>query len=115
MAIRKCPKCLAVVPPGETAANSDALVCPGCQGPLEVAGISRHVAIWPALAAGFGAWTLTTGDPGMLGWVKPVLYPFLAFSFTAGIITMFFADLRPREAAPEPVLDPGAGHGRSHH
>ncbi len=115
MAIRKCPKCLAVVPAGEAAAYSDALVCPGCGGPLEVAGISRHVAVWPALAAGAAAWMFTGESAGMLGWAAPVLYSFLAFSVCAGVLTMFLADLRVREAPPEPHAGASGGSGHTHH
>jgi hypothetical protein len=120
MAIRKCPRCLAVVPAGEAAAYSDTLVCPGCQSPLEVAGISRHVAIWPAMAVGAFVWTLTSDSSGSLGWAAPVLYSFLAFGATAGLLTMFLADLRGREAgsdAPVNAGSHGGGHGgaRGHH
>lgn len=116
MAIRKCPWCLAVVSAGETAAYSDTLVCPGCQSPLEVAGISRHVAIWPAIAAGAFVGTLSSNNSGSLGWAAPVLYSFLAFGATAGLLTMFLADLRGREAVPSPpaqAAGPSGGHG--HH
>lgn len=115
MAVRRCPKCLAVIPAGEPAAFSDAMECPGCKTRLEVATGSRMLASWMGLAAGFVVWRLTRGSAATLGWTLPVVYSFLAFSIVSALATMFTADLRikPAEAASEPAA--ASGHGSAHH
>jgi hypothetical protein len=117
VAVRRCPKCLAVIPAGEPAAYSDAMECPSCKTSLEVAAGSRMLATWMGLGAGFVVWRLTRGSAGMLGWALPVLYSFLAFSFVSALATMFTADLRikPVEPAAEPLQAPGGSHGSAHH
>lgn len=118
MAIRKCPQCLSQVSPGVAAAFSDSIVCPGCKAPLEVAGVTRHLAIWAGLAAGIAKYywikKLLPLDQMSLGWVLPVLSAFLAFSVTAAVVTMF-ADLRNRPPEPEPTAAPASGHASGHH
>lgn len=119
MAIRKCPQCLTKVSPGAAAAFSDSIVCPNCKAPLEVAGVTRHIAIWLGLAtAAFKYWAFKKFlplDQTSLGWALPVLAAFLSFSFTAALVTLF-ADLRNRVPEPEPVAaTTGHGHGRGHH
>lgn len=113
MAARKCPQCLTVVPMGHAAAFTDNIECPGCKSALEVAGISRHLAIWAGLLAGVLAWRLTAGGEDTFSWVVPVVVSFLAYSVVAAIGTMFTADLRlrPPEPAAEPVADAAHGHG----
>ncbi len=63
-------------------------------------------------------WRLTLGSGGMLGWVLPMLYAFLAFSAVAPLFLMLTADLRLKPAAtaaePEPAAT-GHGHGGVHH
>ncbi len=105
MAIRKCPQCLTVIPAGEAAACSDTITCPGCRKPLEVASLSRHFAVWLGLGAAAGVWLLTRGRGGSLGWVLPIVYAFLAYSFTSALMVMLTADLRNRPIEPpaEPV------------
>lgn len=117
MAARKCPQCLAVVPMSHAAAFTDSIECPGCKSPLEVAGVSRHLAIWAGLLAGLLAWRLTSGVVGTFGWVVPVIVSFLAYSLIAALGTMFTADLRlrPPEPVAEAVSDAGHGHGGGHH
>lgn len=115
MAIRKCPQCLTVVAPGLAASHSDSLHCPGCHTPLEVAPVTRMLAIWTGLLAGATAWLVVRDQRGLLSWGLAVLVPFLAFAAVAALVTMTTADLRKREAAPEPVA-PAGGHGPgSHH
>jgi membrane protein implicated in regulation of membrane protease activity len=73
------------------------------------------IATWLGLAAGFVAWRLTRGSAGMLGWVLPLVYSFLAFSFVSAIGVMFTADLRSKP--PEPLAEPAhasGGHGPHH-
>jgi hypothetical protein len=89
--------------------------CPQCKTRLEVARGSRMLATWLALAAGYIVWRLTRGSGGMLGWVLPVVYAFLAFSFVAALATMLTADLRIRPAEPPPEPTPAGGHGTPHH
>ncbi len=117
MAVRKCPKCLAVIPAGESAAYSDSVECSHCKTRLEVSEGSRMLATWLGLGAGYLVWRLTLGSGGMLGWALPILYSFLAFSVVAALSTMFSADLRikPAEPVAEPAHAPPASHGAAHH
>lgn len=112
MAIRKCPQCLHVVSPGAAAAYSDSIECGQCKTPLEVSTVTRMIAIWGGLGAGFTVWLSARNNVGTLGWALAVLLPFLAFAAVSAVITMGTADLRKREvtATPEPVTDSG-GHG----
>lgn len=120
MVIRKCPQCLTKISPGMAAALSDSIVCPGCKAPLEVAGATRHLAIWAGLLAGTFKYVAIKSflplDEMSLGWLLPVVAAFLTFSFTAALITMF-ADLRNRAPQPEPAAAHSAGHGHAggHH
>lgn len=121
MAIRKCPQCLTQISPGIAAAFSDSIVCPNCKATLEVAGSTRHLAIWAGLAVGIGKYYAVKSvlplDQMSLGWAFPVVAAFLAFSVTSAIVTMF-ADLRNRAPEPDPVaVSAGGGHGHSssHH
>ncbi len=116
MAIRKCPQCLTVVAPGVAAAYSDSIECPGCKTPLEVAVVTRMLAIWAGLAAGFTLWILLQGKEGILHWAAIVLLPFLAFAAVSALVTMATADLRKREVvvAPESAVGHGGGHGAHH-
>jgi len=117
MAIRKCPQCLAVVAPGAAAAYSDAIECPGCKTPLEVALVTRMLSIWAGLAAGFLVWVSLQNRGGMLNWALIVLLPFLAFAAVSALITMSTADLRKRDgvATAEPAADHGHGGGHGGH
>lgn len=117
MAIRKCPQCLNTVSPGVAAAYSDTMECPKCKTPLEVATVTRMIAIWAGLAAAFTTWVWVRENQGLLGWALVVLLPFLMFSVISAFVTMMTADLRKREVRtmPEPVADPGHGSGHGHH
>lgn len=129
MAVRRCPKCLAVISAGEPAAFSDAMECPRCKTRLEVATGSRMLASWMGLAAGFVVWRLTyhgfdtenvqavvnsASARGMLGWALPVVYCFLAFSIVSALATMFTADLRIKPAEPASEPAPAGGDGGAH-
>lgn len=105
MAIRKCPQCLAVVPAGWTAAQSDTIVCPGCRAPLEVAGVSRHVAVWLGLAGGAAGWMVGLGPSDPIGFVLPVVGAVIGYGVVSGLVTMFSADLRNRAREPEPAAE----------
>ncbi len=118
MAVRKCPQCLAVVPPGHAVSFTDAIICPGCKAPLEVSEGSRRLATIGGLAAAMLAWLrCATPGQGMVGWALSVLYPLLAFGIVTPLLLMWFADLRNRE--PETVGDESAdaadSPGGSHH
>ncbi len=117
MAARKCPQCLTVISMGHAAAFTDKVECPSCKSTLEVAGASRHLAIWAGLLAGVLAWRLTSGGEGTSAWVLPVVLSFLSYSVVAAIGTMFTADLRlrPPEPVAEAAADAGHGHGGGHH
>ena len=111
MAIRKCPQCLHVVSPGVAAAYSDSIECAQCKTPLEVATVTRMIAIWAGLGAGFTTWLSVRSSVGTLSWAMAVLCPFLAFAAVSAFITMTTADLRKREViATEPLTD-SSGHG----
>jgi len=119
VAIRKCPYCLKVVPAGTVVAHSYDLVCPGCGRPLEVAGVSRNLAIAAGLAAGAAVYFFAARNASgeMLGWLLPMVYGFLALSIVAPLVLMLTADLRlkPEEAIPLMVHEePAAGHGGGH-
>ncbi len=117
MAARMCPLCSAKVSAGCVAAYTDGLDCPGCKARLEVSFGSRLLATTVGLLVGVLVWRWTQGAAGMLGWVLPMLFAFLAFSFSAPLALMFIADLRvrPAEAPAEPVVQPHSGrHGSQH-
>jgi len=117
MAARMCPLCTAKVSPGCVVAYTDGLDCPGCKARLEVSFGSRFLSTTVGLLVAVLVWRWTQGAAGLLGWVKPMLFAFLAFSFTAPLALMFIADLRvkPAEAPPEPVPMPHTGgHGSQH-
>jgi hypothetical protein len=120
VAIRKCPYCLTVVPAGAVVAHSYDLVCPGCQRALEIAGVSRNLAIAAGLAAGAAVYFFAARRSGgeMLGWLLPLVYGFLALSFVAPLVLMLTADLRLKTEESLPVTaheEPTAGHGGGHH
>ena len=121
MAIRRCPNCLTVVPAGTVAAHSYDLACPGCQRPLEIAGVSRNLAVAAGLAAGAAVYYFAAKRSGgeMLGWLLPLVYSFLALSIVALLALMITADLRLKAVEDLPIAahaaEPAAGHGGSHH
>ena len=117
MAARMCPLCSTKVPAGCVVAHTDGMDCPGCKARLEVSFGSRFLATTAGLLVGalVCRWTpATAGAAGLLGWVKPMLFAFLAFSFATPLVLIFIADLRVRtaEVPAEPVALPHAGsHG----
>ena len=120
MAVRACPLCLAKLSPGQVVAFSDGMECPGCKSQLEVSTGSRLLATTLGLLAGALVWRLTRASGGMLGWLLPMVYAFLAFSVVAPLFLMATADLRVKPAGPESVAAPAAtapGHGQGgpHH
>jgi hypothetical protein len=116
VAIRTCPLCLAKVPAGLVVAYSDGVECPGCKSQLEVSVGSRVLATTLGLLAGALVWRLTRASGGMLGWVLPMVYSFLAFSVVTPLFLMAAADLRLKSAGP--LAEPGAvgpAHDHSGH
>ncbi|HJY86397.1 MAG TPA: hypothetical protein VKE24_06120 [Candidatus Acidoferrales bacterium] len=68
--------------------------------------------------AGAIAWNLSRGSSGMLSWILPIVYTFLAFSGVAAVFLMMTADLlaKPAEPTLEPVpLESGHARGASRH
>ncbi len=117
MAIRRCPLCLIKIPAGHVVAYSNGMECPGCKTRLEVSTGSRFLATAVGLLAGAVVWHLTRTSGGMLGWVLPMVYAFLALSVVAALFMMATADLRSRPAEPaaEPVHAAAShGHGGAH-
>ena len=53
-------------------------------------------------------WRLTRASGGMLGWVLPMVYSFLAFSVVAPLFLMLTADLRLKPAATAAEPEPAA-------
>jgi hypothetical protein len=120
VAIRKCPYCLAVVPAGAVVARSYDLVCPGCQRPLEIATVSRNLAVAVGLAAGAAIYCFAAKKSGgeMLGWLLPLLYGFLTLSIVTPLVLMLTADLRLKSVEAVPTMaheESAAGHGGGHH
>jgi hypothetical protein len=116
VAIRTCPLCMTKVPAGWTAAYSDGMECPGCKTRLGVADASRMLATFAGLLAAGLVWRLTRDASGMLSFVLPLVYAFLAYSIVSPLFLMFTADLRvrPAEAVPEPAPSAANGHGGHH-
>jgi hypothetical protein len=121
VASRVCPKCNAQVSPGVVAAFAGGLECPSCHTRLEVNPAARMLAAWAGLAAGYLAWRITRGGPGILGSVLPVLYALLAFGVVSALANIVAGDLRvapelPVEAPPAAAYGHDAhGHGGGHH
>lgn len=113
MAVRTCPQCLTVIPAAETLAYSNSIECSGCKKKLAVCDASRFLATLVGLLAAVLVWRLWGATDGMLGWVKPVLVGFFAFSIVAPVALAFLADLRLKPEEPAYVATPAAGHG--HH
>ena|ERR1700734_2360050 len=97
MSARQCPNCFAVLPAGQIVAYSYDLVCPACQHPLEITGLSRNLSAFAGLLAGALVWWLASahysGQSGALGWVLPLLLSCLTFSVVAPLALIFTADL----------------------
>jgi len=117
VAARKCPNCLTVVPAGRVAAYSNDLVCPGCSRALEISPVSRNLAMFLGLAAGFLVWRWAArGGSGqeILGWVAGILFGYLALSIVAALFLMYSADLQLRAWTPPPVATALHGTKTSH-
>jgi TRAP-type C4-dicarboxylate transport system permease small subunit len=98
MAARQCPNCLTVLPAGEIVSRSNDLVCPGCGKSLEISAVSRNLAAFAGLAAGWLVWKLSSahfaGGGSALGWVLPIVYGILVFGIVSPIVLILLADLR---------------------
>jgi hypothetical protein len=105
------------VPAGIVAAFSDGVDCPHCHARLEVSPITRMLAAWVGLAAGWLAWRVTRGGSGLLGGVLPLFWAVLAFGIVSPLVTIFSGDLRPAPEPPPIEAAPVAthGHGGAHH
>jgi hypothetical protein len=71
---------------------------------------------WAGLAAGYLTWRATSGGPGILGAVEPLLFAVLAFGAISALVVMAAGNLRPAPEAPAAVeAAPAAGHGHASH
>jgi hypothetical protein len=104
VAIRRCPLCFERPPASQVVAYSNEINCPGCKARLEVSSGSRVLSTVAGLMAAAIAWNLLRGSSGMLSWILPIVYAFLAFSAVAAVFMMTTADLRLKPA--EPMLEP---------
>ncbi len=82
------------------AAYSNELECPSCKARLEISPASRSIAIGVGLAAGAAVLRFIARADGMLGWVLPIVYAFLAFSVVSPLVLMLIADLRLKKEEP---------------
>ena len=115
--MRTCPSCNASVSAGEITAYSDTLVCLNCGKPLGVSAISRNLSIALGLVAGWLVWhfTIRADTNEILGWVLPIVYSYLTFSFVSTLALMASADLLIREAAPTASgTATDSAHGSAH-
>jgi hypothetical protein len=109
---------MAKVPAGGAVAFSNGMECPGCKAQLEVSAGSRMLATTVGLLAGALVWRMARTSGGMLDWVLPMVYAFLAFCGVAAAWLMATADLRvrPAEPAAEPATSAaGHAHRGAHH
>ena len=117
-----CPVSLTKIDAFTVVAHSYDLVCPGCGRHLEVSRISRNLAMFAGLIAGYGAWYFGTQGASAhqsLGWVFPILYSILAFGVVTPVVLMLTADLSLKAESPAEVhahAEAGHGsHGSGHH
>jgi hypothetical protein len=107
---------LTTVPAGGVVAFSNDIVCPGCGQALEIAPLSRNVAVFAGLAAAAGVYYWATrpdAADSLLGWVLPIVYAFLALSVVEPLVLMATADLRLKatgDIAPTGYADAAASH-----
>lgn len=101
---RKCPNCFSAVPATKILAYSNDLVCPSCQSPLGISGLSRNISAFAGLIVGAIVYRISSAyysqHQGSLGWVLPVLFAYLAYSIAAPLVLALTADLqlRPMES-----------------
>jgi len=115
VASRVCPQCMGKVPGAAVAAFSDGVECPGCHARLEVSPASRMLAAWAGLAAGWVAWRVTRGGPGILGGVLPLFYAVLAFGIVSALGVISSGDLRTAPEPPPVEAAPASSHGHAAH
>jgi hypothetical protein len=117
LAARVCPQCSGKVPLTLALAFSDGVECPQCHTRLTVAWGSRMVSSFTGLFAGALVFDLTSGGPGILDQVLPVLYAFLSFGVVSALTLAFAADLQLAPVAPAVAAAPDASHGHAggHH
>ena len=104
---RKCPNCFASVPAGRLLEYSNDLECPSCGRPLEISPLSRNMSAFAGLVVAAVVWRIVSvhyfGQPGLLGWVLPVLFSYLAYSIVAPLVLVAAGDLRLKREASSTV------------
>jgi hypothetical protein len=110
VASRVCPKCNAILSAGVVAAFSNGIECPNCHTQLELSSPGRMLSAWAGMAAGYLAWRVTRGGPGILGAVAPLLYAVLSFGFVSALVVMMTGDLGPAPESPAVETSLAGGH-----
>jgi len=90
---RACPLCFGRVPRSRILTQSEDLVCPTCQTPLELSRVSRVVGATAGLFAGFAAEQIAFGATPANNWVLPVVEAILAYGIGSALVLYFLADL----------------------
>jgi hypothetical protein len=118
MPARQCPDCSAILPAAKVASRSNDLACEGCGRPLEIAPFSRYLSAFVGLAAAALTFRVASSQYAAhspaLGWLFPVVFAYLAFSFFSAFVMLFAADLRVRAVEEPPAPHEAAHHGPHH-
>jgi len=116
MAARVCPHCNNRVSGTLVVADSDGLECPHCHTILEVTNGGRYIATTLGFIAGVVVYRFERAAGGMLGWILPILYAYLALSIVSTLALMSVADLQKAPPAPQPITSADSGaHAADHH
>jgi hypothetical protein len=108
--------CFGKVPAVTVVAQSDNIPCPKCGKRLEVSLPSRWLGSLTGLLGGWLVFRLTSHGDGMLSWVLPVVYAFLAYAVLSPVFLMLTADLVVKPEQPYGESAPAApGHGSAAH
>ena len=95
--------------------RSDDIPCPKCGKTLEVSRPSRVLGGPVGILSGWLVYRLTAHGDGMLAWVLPIVFAFLAYGAVSALFLMLTADLvvKPEQPFSEAVPAP-AVHGGHH-
>jgi hypothetical protein len=108
--------CFGKVPATTVVVQSDNIPCPKCGKTLEVSMPSRLLGSLAGLLGGWLVFRLTSHGDGILAWVLPIVYAFLAYAVLSPLFLMLTADLvvRPEQPYGEAVAA-ASGHGSAAH